>query len=144
MSVPEHLWRFPTAAAIASLAARFDLPNDPDMQDWEWEVADSGRIDEFLAVLESADLTDDERFTLMETVVQSFEDSPAQPEADPRWVRVLDLIERRIALHIHSVWYWADLENDCEDETWRVAPTLRGLLARHRQRFEQPPTGDAG
>jgi hypothetical protein len=32
-----------------SLATRFGLPYHDDMQDWEWEVADSARFEEFLA-----------------------------------------------------------------------------------------------
>ncbi|MCP5384447.1 MAG: hypothetical protein H6913_07510 [Altererythrobacter sp.] len=44
------------------------------MQDWEFEVADANRIDEFLSAYQSQELTDDERFTLMEMIIQSFED----------------------------------------------------------------------
>lgn len=74
MTVPEHLWRFPTREAIASLAIRFDVPNEPHMQDWEWEVADPARIDEYLNAYHVGELTDDERFTLMETLIQAFDD----------------------------------------------------------------------
>jgi hypothetical protein len=81
MTVPEHLWRFPTEQAIASLAARFDLPNESYMQDWEWEVADPERIDEYITVYNSGELNDDERFTLMETIVQLTSQEPrALPE----------------------------------------------------------------
>ncbi len=79
MTVPEHLWRFPTADARASLAARFGVPNEPHIQDWEWEVADPARIDEYISAYVDAGLTDDERFTLMETVIQAFEDLEELP-----------------------------------------------------------------
>jgi hypothetical protein len=84
MSVPDHLRRYPTRKAIDSLAARFDLPYTPFMQDWEWEVADSDRIDEFVAGYHSGELNEDERFTLMETIIQSFEDLP-------RWCKSLSV-----------------------------------------------------
>ena len=74
MSVPKHLWRFPTAAVIDSLARRLSLPNTPRMQDWQWEVADCARLSEFLDAYENSGLTDDERFTLMEIMLESFED----------------------------------------------------------------------
>ena len=54
------------------------------MQDWEWEVASPERIDEFLAAYEGGELTDDERFTLMETLLQSFEDVDAPLLNDSR------------------------------------------------------------
>ena len=73
-SVPEHLWRFPTQAAIERLAERFGLPNTPDMQDWEWQVADPERTDEFLSVFLADELDEDERFTLLETLIQCFEE----------------------------------------------------------------------
>jgi hypothetical protein len=70
--IPEHLWRSPTRAAINALALRFDLPNTQGMQDWEHEVADADRIHEFIAAYQSGQLDDDERFTLMELIIQSF------------------------------------------------------------------------
>ena len=139
MSVPEHLCRFPTAGAIASLAARFGFPNTPDMQDWEWEVADQTRIDEFISAYRSGELTDDERFTLMETILQSFEELDAALRDDARWTKLLEILETNVEIHIHSIWYWSDVDNDLEGETWRVTPFLREILGRQRPRFESPP-----
>jgi len=138
MSVPEHLWRFPTRAAIDSLAKRFGFPNTPAMQDWEWEVGDSARIDDFLSTYESGALSDDERFTLMETILQSFENLPQSTGSDTRWHRALELLNKNIQLHIYSVWYWSDVENENGEDSWRVTPFLRQILEKHRMRFEDP------
>jgi hypothetical protein len=43
------------------------------------------------------------------------------------------------ALHIFSVQYWAAPD---DDDPWRVSTDVRGVLARHRARFEQPPAVD--
>jgi hypothetical protein len=86
VGIPDHLRRYPTWAAIDALAARFGFVNEPGMQDWAWEVADPSRIDEFLAAYEDGDLSDDERFTLMDTMLQSFEDLPGQLHDDPPMV----------------------------------------------------------
>jgi hypothetical protein len=137
MSIPEHIWRFPTRKAIESLAKRFNLPNTPEMQDWEWEVADPDRIDEFISVYESGDLDDDEKFTLMETIIQSFEELENPLKKEPRWERVLRLIENNINLHIYTVWYWSDLENDNEDEQWRVNPFIKKILLKYMDKFAQ-------
>jgi hypothetical protein len=37
---------------------------------------------------------------------------------------------RNIDLHIHSLWYWAQPESECEDAAaWIVTPELRRVLA---------------
>ena len=135
MTVPEHLWRFPTADAIASLADRLGVPNDPSMQDWEWQIADPQRIDDYLSIYRSGELTDDERFTLMETILQSFEGLDADFGSDTRWITVLDLLERNIQLHAYSIWHWADLDNDEFSECWRVSQYMRIIIERHPKRF---------
>ena len=135
MSVPEHLWRFPTADAIASLAARFGLPNTKEMQDWEWEVADPQRKEEFFDAYKSGDLSDDERFTIMETIIQSFEDSEEEFHHSGLWAAVLRSIEENLDLHIHTVWYWSDLENDNEGEMWKVTPFIRDILNKYKEKF---------
>lgn len=135
MHVPEHLWRFPTAAAIRTLAARLQLHFHPNMQDWEYEVADPVRLEEFLDTYEHGGLDDDQRFTLMCIAVQSLEDSEFELTASPVSRRIAALLEARIDLHIFTVWYWADPGKDLA-LCWRVAPLMRELQVRHRARFE--------
>ena len=72
MAVPERYWRFQTREAMDALATRFGFQDEPWMEDWEYQVADASRLDEFLIALEAGELTDDERFTLSETVMQCF------------------------------------------------------------------------
>ncbi len=132
MDVPERHWRFPTREAIDSLARRFRLANRPDMQDWEREVADPLRADEFVAAYKALCLTDDEKFTLMEIILQSFEEGTRALANDPVWQEVLRLIEQNVALHIYSVWYWSCGDVDLPD-AWRVTPFMRQILARHRE-----------
>jgi hypothetical protein len=139
MAVPEHLWRFPTGEAIESLARRFDLPNHPGMQSWEWEVADPARINEFVEAYESGELNDDEKFTLMETIVQSFEELDEDLDGNARWAKLLTLIDRNISLHIHSVWHWSVLEEDDQHNLWRVTPYFRSILEKHRAKFARKP-----
>lgn len=139
MSIPEHIWRFLTRRAIDSLAARFNFPNTPEMQDWEWEVADPKRIPEFVSVYESGELDDDEKFTLMETIIQSFADLEIPLSDNEYWKHVLEIIEKNIDLHIYSVWYWSDLETETEneDEQWHVTPDLRSILFKYKGNYAQ-------
>ena len=131
MSVPEHLWRFPTQAAITSLATRFGLPNTPQMQDWEWEVADPERIDEFLEAYETAETTEDELFVLMEMLLQSFCDAQLDLSQDVRWSTVVDHLNERAELHAHTIWYWSCLDTEDLEQLWPVTPYVRDILGRH-------------
>lgn len=132
MSVPEHLWRFPTKEAIQSLAERFGHLNHPDMQDWEIEVADPSRIREFLLAYESGELNDDERFTLMETIIQSFEDSDRDLDDDDEWNVVIGCLDRFSVLHGYTIWYWSCPESKSPEEGWRVTQRIRRVLAKRK------------
>jgi RimJ/RimL family protein N-acetyltransferase len=128
--VPEPEPRYPTRAAIDALAKRFGFETHPDMQDWQWEVADPARIDELLAAYESGELTDDERFTLMETILQSFEELPDALDEDPRLPRLLALLERNAVLHRPTIWYWCTYQNGDLDDAFQVSPYMRALMTR--------------
>jgi len=136
-----HLWRCPTAAAMNALAKRLDLPPPPLEYDWELAVADSTRIDEFVTLYENGGLTDDERFTLMEVILNSVIHAVAENDTSilksDIWQKILTLLEQNIEIHIYSVWYYSSVEYDDVDieDSWCIAPFMRPILARHQGRF---------
>ena len=75
MNFPEPEIRHPTKSATDSLATRFSLPNHDGMQDWEYEVADPEKINDFFEVYKNESTVEDEKFVLLEMLLQSFEDS---------------------------------------------------------------------
>ncbi len=125
---PEHLWRHPTAAAIDSLATRFNLPNHEGMQDWEHEVADPNRVVEFIDAYKNGELSEDERFTIMETIIQSFEEQERSLDDSKEWKEVLNLIESNVDLHIYTIWYWSLVEEESENNWWNVTKFIRQIF----------------
>lgn len=121
----EYILKFPTKEAILSLAKRLNLPYHDNMQDWEYEVADVERIDDFLNAYDLNDITEDERFLLIEMLFQSFEEMN-NFEKDTRWYRTLSLVENNLDLHTQTVLYWA---NDVEpfEDSWNITPFIRKL-----------------
>lgn len=101
--------RAPTYAARKELATRFALPFAEDMQDWEWEVADAERFDEFIDAYRSENLNDDERFSLMELLIQCTEDMGPQSSYDAVWSTIEPLLLSRPDIHRSTVAYWACL-----------------------------------
>ena len=131
MKIIEPECRHPTKAAIEKLAATFSLPNTPDMQDWEWEVADPNRIDEFLNEYKSGNLTDDEKFTLLEMLLQSFEESELDLNESDNWKELLELIQSNYKVHKHTIWYWSVFDTDIKEEQWRITLFMRELYAKN-------------
>lgn len=141
MEIPERLWRFSMSDAQDKLAARFDLPNEEWMQDWEYIVSDFARIDEFMAAYSSGELSDDEKFSLMELIIDSFWISGGIETNRSLWIQVLGFIENNIELHFYSVCYWASLDHQRDELelAFDAAPFMRAILNRHRTRFDFPP-----
>lgn len=134
----EHLRRYPTEASMNSLAERLDLPPPPLVCDWHLAVADPARIDEFVAVYENGGLTEDERFTLMEVILESVIDAVDTYTSNLKsdiWQKILTLLEQNIEIHIYSVWYYSDVEQDDIEDSWCIAPFMRPILVRHQGRF---------
>lgn len=109
------------------------------MQDWEWEIADHARIDSFVDLYTSGDLSDDERFSLMEIILQSSEEHPAELAAQPRWAEIDDLLRANSQLHAATIYYWSMFDTEPgDDSVWRVTPTMRSIIRDHPAIFPTP------
>lgn len=130
-TVPECLKRCPTRAGRDDLAARLGLTINPFSQDWEWEVADPEKFDEWLSVYRDEPLSDDERFSLMEMLIQCVNDMvPAYGPADgikqpPQWRAVAELLRERPRLHASSIAYWSVFGHDDPEEQFRISAAMR-------------------
>lgn len=125
-----HLW---TKAAQDSLAKRFGLPNHGLMQDWEWEVADVERFDEFLSAYTSS-LPVDQRFSLMEILVQCTEDCRSEPKRLDLWSKIKPVLEQNLDIHTETILYWSRLDAEHEDEMFGVSPLMRRLANENNVR----------
>jgi len=129
--VSESLRRNPTRAGREALAARLGLTIDPFSQDWEYEVADPERFPDWLGVYRREALTDDERFSLMEMLVQCVEDLCSDPlsvvgvEAMPEWQAVAALLRERPRLHASTIASWSVLEESDPGSLFRVSTAMR-------------------
>jgi hypothetical protein len=64
-----------TKEAIENLNKKLNLPIlTPYSQDWEYEQADSSRVQEFMTYYENSVLTNNEKFALMALIVSSYDD----------------------------------------------------------------------
>ncbi len=136
MDTPPDSARFPTRAAIDALAERFGLPNEPWMQDWEYQVADAARIDDFLAYAETGP-GEEEAFVLMAMIFQSFEDLGEAALQDPRWARVERLLQSQSGLHQPTLRYWAN-PGKTSESVWHITPLVRSVIDADSRGWRTP------
>ncbi len=118
--------RHHTRASIDFIANRLDLPNEPGMQDWEFEVADSDLIDDLMMEYELAKNNSDVRFTLMDIMIQSFEELD-DISRDPRWLTICNWLDQHFEDHKYQVWYWSCLESSSPRDCWDVTKDIRRI-----------------
>ena len=121
--------RYPSSEARQSLAERLALPWSDAMQDWEWEVADAARVDEWLRLYASGDLSEDERFSLMEMLVQCVEDS-SDDRRSAMWLAIEPHLREQRAIHRTTIEYWARVDEENPEAQFHVSAGMRTLLAR--------------
>lgn len=140
--VPSHLRRYPSKAGCETLAARLGLTINPYSQDWEWEVADPAQFDQWLTVYREAVLSEDERISLMEMLIQCVEHvarrpwEPQQVEQLKEWLAIAPLLRDNCLLHASTIEYWSLLEADDDPEhQFYVTGAMRRVWAECRDRI---------
>jgi hypothetical protein len=65
---------YPTTADRKYLAARFQLPFESTMQDWEIEIANPEKLPEFISTFLQDELSEGQQVSLAEIIFQSLEE----------------------------------------------------------------------
>ena len=128
--------RHHTAAAIDFISHQLGLRNEPGMQDWAFEVAETSDLPRYLALFEEVVGQEDVRFTLVDMIIQAFEDTGCDLETNPEWKAFLVRLVENIEIHGSQIWYWASWDVELED-AWRVAPFMRKMCETHFSSQEQ-------
>jgi hypothetical protein len=130
------------ATARKALAARFGLAYGVEMQDWEWEVAHPSLLPHLLAAYQGGDLSEDERFSLMEIMVQAVADIESPADAVPReWEAVAELLRTSPRLHASTIAYWSAMSG-AEGWAWPgVIRAMRELSSQVEPQLAEPGAG---
>ncbi|GED58709.1 hypothetical protein ABER61_22425 [Brevibacillus formosus] len=121
--------KYVTREVMYALAEKLNLP-EPDefSQDWQYEVANTSRIDEFLFFYENGQLECDEKFVLMIVVISSFNDLLSEKEMEfTIWEQIRRNLVRDSEIHMNTILYWSRLEEEVED-SWEITPYMREVL----------------
>lgn len=117
-----------TREAIQYLNKELRLPSTGREQDWEIELADANRIDEFISFYENKTLSDDKRSALMALIIGSLEDlAYVKPIDEEMWGKVAKLLCARLELHKPLIDYWSLVGEDNSDDTFAITKLMRSL-----------------
>ena len=110
-----HYQFLPDQKARKSLAKKLNLKFDESMQDWEYEIADSNRVAEFIEEYDKPETTDKEKESLMEMIIESTNDifdKNRNAETDKLLFLINERLIKSIELHKGTLIYWKS--NDFE------------------------------
>jgi hypothetical protein len=133
--------RYGTAASVIAVQLRFNLPaHEVYSQDWELCCGDPERLNEFLTCYETEKLTEDERFTLMEIIISSFDEWLGRPDPNDFSNRLSRQLSRDYQLHAHTIFYWCVWHEDTDlnpDYQFAATPFLRSVWrSSESQRYD--------
>jgi len=112
---------------IIALSKKLSLPYTGTEQDWDIEMADSNRINEFIDLYHEYDLAFEERMTLMSLIVASYDDylNEYDVSVDYRWDRIRAMLSKDKRDFVELIDYWSlDNEHD-EDHIFKITPLMR-------------------
>ena len=113
-----------TKEAAQKVAERLSLPFDDSMQDWPIEVVNPNDIDTYLEQYSSAG-NSDEKFVLMEMIIQSLEEHPDESRLESNWDAVRTILIDNFEIHQFTIYYWADLKGGRNCDQWKMSDKLR-------------------
>ncbi len=109
---------------IAKLSKKLSLPYTGTEQDWDIEMADSNRINEFIDLYHQYDLAFEERVTLMSLIIASYDNflNENNLEIDCRWDSINAMLAKDRIHFAELINYWS-LYN--ETEIFRITSLMR-------------------
>lgn len=131
--------RYWTQDSEKELAKEFSLPHDISMQDWAWEVSDSTRLTEFFDGLDLYNDDDDIRFTLIDIIFQSLEESEVDYNRSEIVSELAHYLKRNFSVHEYQIWYWAVFDVESKDH-FRISPLMRKIWIEMSNSIETHPS----
>lgn len=98
-------------------------------QDWDIELADSNRINDFLEFFHHNNLSTDKKVAVISLVLASYEDflNENDMEIDDRWDDIRTILQSERIIFVDVINYWS-LSNEVEkDNFFRLTLLMRNI-----------------
>ena len=97
----------PNQKARKKLAEKLNLKFDENSQDWEWEISDSSRIDEFITEYDNQNSSQEEKEILMEIILDSLNDMGKIDDGFEKYlISILFRLKKNSQIHKGTISYW--------------------------------------
>ncbi|WP_338552427.1 hypothetical protein [Paenibacillus sp. KS-LC4] len=128
--------KYVTRSAVEGLVEKIKLPSPSEYtQDWEYEVADSNRVAEFLHAYENMDLNLEEKFALMIIIIESYNDAISENKTEKNIAALIKYhLTKDINIHINTIYYWAKLDEMDIENVFAITPFIREIAAETKSR----------
>lgn len=114
---------------LKRLSENLSLPYTGTEQDWELEMADASRIDEFIEYYKNNLLSKDEKYALISLIIASYDDvlSLGKLRIDHNWTMIKTLLEKDRILFADLISYWKLEDETDDDNLFAITPLIRTI-----------------
>lgn len=112
---------------IEQISKELSLPFTGMEQDWDIEMANSNRINDFLKFYIESDLSNNKKIAVMSLILASYDNflNDNDLEIDERWNKIKLILESEKVIFADLINYWS-LDNEVTD-IFRITPLLRTI-----------------
>lgn len=110
---------------IEQLSAKLSLPYMGIEQNWDVELADKNRIDEFISFYNENDLSAEMKYAIMSILLASYDDflNDKELDIDYRWHEIKKILKSEKEVFSDLIVYWA-VDSEIEN-IFRITPLIR-------------------
>lgn len=114
---------------IEQLSRKLSLPYMGFEQDWDVELADKNRIDEFISYYNENDLSAEMKYATMSIVLASYDDflNDKELDIDYRWYEIEIILKSEKGIFRDLIEHWA-VDSEIEN-MFRITPLIREIKA---------------
>lgn len=120
------------AKAIEYLNKVFDFHPHEYCQDWDIELGDLNKLEEFISFYENNELSEEVKQTLMALIVAAYDNLLNYETAfyaDKQWQIIKQLIMQNVRLFNGLLNYWACIGHSNPDSMFKVTPLIREIIS---------------
>lgn len=114
---------------IEQLSKKLSLPYMGIEQDWDVELADKNRVDEFISYYNENDLSAEMKYAAMSIILASYDDflNDKELDSDYRWHEIEKILKSEKEVFSDLIEYWA-VDSEIEN-VFRITPLIREAKA---------------
>lgn len=116
---------------IEQLSKKLSLPYIGIEQDWDVELADKNRVDEFISYYNENDLSTEMKYATISIILASYDDflTDKELDSDYRWYEIEKILKSEKEVFRELIVYWA-VDSEMEN-LFRITPLIREAKATY-------------